>query len=290
MGDERWASRLPRRRLLRYGATVALAASAHGSLRVEANVALKERVDGVNTTDIVGAIRLGCETMGRVFNADDGDIPFFRSTVWPVAELAFNDSHTESHVPGRHLNALLDGRGGARDCHSRRRGRQARPRRLLLLQRTRAAPAQPRRDRRQADTASSPTTSAKGFTPSTPSSATGARRRRGNSPRRVSTRSTASGIRTAAGIGRARRAARSLAAGVERSLHQRHCSRHRAARGVLPRDWPRSAARSGATAEGKGGSRVLRARGNVRPRTLRDAHALRHLRHVVAGTTRRRDG
>lgn len=46
--------------------------------------------------------------MSNVFNADDGDIPFFASRVWPVAELGFNSSHSESHVPGRHLNALLN--------------------------------------------------------------------------------------------------------------------------------------------------------------------------------------
>src|SRR5436853_7647534 len=61
----------------------------------------------VNTTDVAGAIRLGCRTMCSVFNADDGDIPFFGSSVWPRAELSFNSYHSEAHVPGRHLNALL---------------------------------------------------------------------------------------------------------------------------------------------------------------------------------------
>ena len=65
------------------------------------------RVSNVNTTDIVDAIRLGCRTMSSVFNADDGDVPFFKSTVRPDARLAFDPSHSESHVPGRHLNALL---------------------------------------------------------------------------------------------------------------------------------------------------------------------------------------
>ena len=41
----------------------------------------------VNTDNIGGAIRLGCRTMCRVFNADDGDIPFFGSCVWPQPEL-----------------------------------------------------------------------------------------------------------------------------------------------------------------------------------------------------------
>ena len=62
----------------------------------------------VNTTDIEAAIRLGCRTMCSVFNADDQDIPFFSSQVWPEAKLSFSQMHSESHVPGRHLNALLN--------------------------------------------------------------------------------------------------------------------------------------------------------------------------------------
>ena len=61
----------------------------------------------VNTTDIGSAIRAGCRTMASVFNADDNDIPFFGSQVWPDPHLAFSAVHSESHVPGRHLNALL---------------------------------------------------------------------------------------------------------------------------------------------------------------------------------------
>ena len=61
----------------------------------------------VNTTDIGSAIRAGCRTMASVFNADDNDIPFFASQVWPDPHLAFSSVHSESHVPGRHLNALL---------------------------------------------------------------------------------------------------------------------------------------------------------------------------------------
>lgn len=61
----------------------------------------------VNTTDIAAAIRLGCRTMCSVFNADDDDVPFFGSRVWPEAFLSFSTSASESHVPGRHLNALL---------------------------------------------------------------------------------------------------------------------------------------------------------------------------------------
>src|SRR5258706_946820 len=69
--------------------------------------ALMPKLTQVNTGDIAGAIRLGCRTMCSVFNADDHDIPFFGSRVWPQPELSFNSHHSEAHVPGRHLNALL---------------------------------------------------------------------------------------------------------------------------------------------------------------------------------------
>jgi hypothetical protein len=63
----------------------------------------------VNTTDIAGAIALGCKTMSHVFNADDHDIPFFGSSIDEQSSgLWFNDSHSEAHIPGRHLNALLN--------------------------------------------------------------------------------------------------------------------------------------------------------------------------------------
>ncbi len=61
----------------------------------------------VNSIDLQGAIAQGCQTMQRVFNADDDNIPFFKSVLAPEARLSFNASHSESHVPGRHLNALL---------------------------------------------------------------------------------------------------------------------------------------------------------------------------------------
>ena len=67
----------------------------------------------VNTTDIADAIRLGCRSMSSIFNADDNDIPFFQSRVWPEASFAFASQHTESHVPGRHLNALLNAEDAA---------------------------------------------------------------------------------------------------------------------------------------------------------------------------------
>ena len=58
----------------------------------------------VNTTDIGDAIRLGCQAMGRAFNADDADLPYGGAQVRPQAFLA---GSMEGHIPGRHLNALL---------------------------------------------------------------------------------------------------------------------------------------------------------------------------------------
>ena len=45
--------------------------------------------------------------MTNVFNADDNGIPFFGSEVIPNPRLSYSSVHSESHVPGRHLNALL---------------------------------------------------------------------------------------------------------------------------------------------------------------------------------------
>ena len=74
------------------------------------------RLSNVNTTDILEAIRLGCRTMCSVFNADDNDIPFFGSRVHPQARLSFSPAHSEAHVPGRHLNGLLNAEDAAGIC------------------------------------------------------------------------------------------------------------------------------------------------------------------------------
>ena len=71
------------------------------------------KLKDVNTTDIRAAIDLGCRTMCSVFNADDNDVPFFGSSVLPQAGLGFCAAHSEAHVPGRHLNALLNAREAA---------------------------------------------------------------------------------------------------------------------------------------------------------------------------------
>lgn len=61
----------------------------------------------INARDIRAAVELACETMQRVFNADDGDTPFFLAFASPKARLEFDAQFAEAHVPGRHLNALL---------------------------------------------------------------------------------------------------------------------------------------------------------------------------------------
>jgi hypothetical protein len=65
-------------------------------------------LEEVNSTDLLGAIRLGCDAMGRVFDeADPHGVAFFDAVAWPEPRLSFSDVHSEAHVPGRHLNALL---------------------------------------------------------------------------------------------------------------------------------------------------------------------------------------
>ena len=46
--------------------------------------------------------------MSNAFDADDNDVPFFDVVVSPDARLAFSPIYSEAHVPGRHLNALLN--------------------------------------------------------------------------------------------------------------------------------------------------------------------------------------
>lgn len=62
----------------------------------------------VNTSSLRDAITLGCRTMSHIFDADDNNVPFFGSLVRPHAGFGFHPFHSESHIPGRHLNALLN--------------------------------------------------------------------------------------------------------------------------------------------------------------------------------------
>ena len=72
-----------------------------------------KRLRDVNTTDIKDAIRLGCRNMQSVFDADDlRRAAFFGAAMRPPL-LSFSGGHSESHVPGRHLNALLSAEDAA---------------------------------------------------------------------------------------------------------------------------------------------------------------------------------
>lgn len=73
---------------------------------MESWIAMK--LNCVNMTDIKDAIYLGSETMQRIFNPDDSNFPFFQSFLWPQTYFRYSGCHDESHVPGRHLNALLN--------------------------------------------------------------------------------------------------------------------------------------------------------------------------------------
>ena len=66
------------------------------------------KLSHVNTTDIQDAIILGCRTMSSVFNSDDNDTPYFEAYVHPEAYMSFSATWSDAHIPGRHLNALLN--------------------------------------------------------------------------------------------------------------------------------------------------------------------------------------
>lgn len=65
------------------------------------------KLHDVNSGDLHAAVALGCQTMSSVFNPDDNMVPYFSARLRPTADLGFHPEHTEAHVPGRHLNALL---------------------------------------------------------------------------------------------------------------------------------------------------------------------------------------
>src|ERR1700693_3356428 len=107
--QERTRSQVSRRTFLAGSAALALCLTPKRSFAAaDQTPDLPMRVKNVNTTDIRSAVELGCRTMSSVFNRDDNDVPFFASEVWPKAELGFFKYHSEAHVPGRHLNALLN--------------------------------------------------------------------------------------------------------------------------------------------------------------------------------------
>lgn len=107
--SERGRSQVSRRKFLAGSAALALTLAPRQSFAAADQLPdLPKRVRDVNTTDIRSAVELGCRTMSSVFDRDDNDVPFFASEVWPKAELSFFKFHSEAHVPGRHLNALLN--------------------------------------------------------------------------------------------------------------------------------------------------------------------------------------
>ena len=65
------------------------------------------KLNDVNTTNIVDAIRLGCRAMSTMLNADDNGVPFFDVVARPDPKMSFCSVCSEAHVPGRFLNALL---------------------------------------------------------------------------------------------------------------------------------------------------------------------------------------
>ena len=70
------------------------------------------QLKNVNSTDMADAIRLGCLTMQRVFNRDDNDMIFMASRARPDPEL-YMSANYDGHLPGRHLNALLNAEAAA---------------------------------------------------------------------------------------------------------------------------------------------------------------------------------
>ncbi len=68
------------------------------------------RLTDVNTTDIIGAIELAQNAMCSIFDPNGDDVPYFRVAVLPKAYFGIP---LESHVPGRHLNALLNAEDAA---------------------------------------------------------------------------------------------------------------------------------------------------------------------------------
>ena len=92
------------------GASFLSALPTHGS---SGSPSSESRLRDVNTRDIRDAIALGCRTMQSCFDADDNHVPFFGTSIKPrqsseKTHFAFSPAWTEAHVPGRHLNALLN--------------------------------------------------------------------------------------------------------------------------------------------------------------------------------------
>ena len=69
------------------------------------------RLTDVNTTDVVGAIELARNAMCSIFDPNGGDVR--RTSAWSFGPRRTSAWPLESHVPGRHLNALLNAEDAA---------------------------------------------------------------------------------------------------------------------------------------------------------------------------------
>ncbi len=98
------------------------------------------RLTDVNTTDIIGAIELARNAMCSIFDPNGEDVPYFRVAVLPEAYFGIP---LESHVPGRHLNALLNAEDAAGLQVDEETIEKIRQCLLLLLQRPGPVPSRP---------------------------------------------------------------------------------------------------------------------------------------------------
>jgi len=78
------------------------------SMRVSKELAVNTptKLRDVNTTSIVDAVRLGCDTMSCLFDADHDNRPYSVIRLRPVAQFNIGN-FSDAQIPGRHLHALL---------------------------------------------------------------------------------------------------------------------------------------------------------------------------------------
>jgi hypothetical protein len=70
------------------------------------------QLQDVNTSDVRAAVELGCRAMGRLIDSEQNTCYFGVHAV-PEARLSCSSSYSDAHVPGRHLNALLNAEDAA---------------------------------------------------------------------------------------------------------------------------------------------------------------------------------
>ena len=100
---------MDRRTFLQLAGAATLGGRAFGA-RPSGKGAIK--LEDVNTTDLRGAIELGCNPIESVFNPDDRNSSYWGADARPTAEFGpYHFRNTDGHMPGRHLNALLAAEG-----------------------------------------------------------------------------------------------------------------------------------------------------------------------------------